>query len=956
MSEPTFANNLSICRYKSCFSVFTTVILTCFIILTLPGDCIARILHVPDNFESIQIAIDDCQDRDTVIVSPGTYFENLTLSDNSITLASLFLITGDRVLIDSTIIDGGENGQSVVNIRDSQGRESLVSGLTITNGFSDYGGGIYIRHSAPRLEDLIIRNNTAQRNGGGVYNTEESETRLSNITFENNTANNGGGAVSIYQLSNIYINNCVIRSNHAELFGGGVQCSNATALIENVRIESNTSGQYGGAIHVFGLASVRLNGAELIGNQAILGGAIGVWNESLVSATFVLFAENTATFGGAVWIELGSFVANNSTFSGNQCEESGVIVLSGVSQVLFDTSILWNNTQPVVATIAAEGSLVDVNYSDIEGGRESFSFEGGDFQWGDGNITVDPMFTRIGDIENHLHEDSPCIDVGNPDAVQEEDGSRADMGAFPFFRGGALAGIVFSDDDELNEDARVTVSNGVFAMTDHDGSFRINNVRAADFSVTVSASGYADAIVPDLHVDQDEVLEIEILLNPLVFTPLLDRDVLEVDEDDSRVFRFIAGRNGNGVLEWNLSHRLGGEAGVDNWERSRIFPVGQQAQNSIIEAVAFVNDMFYVSANDPDGLDRIKVFNQEGEFVSEFDQVGNADAGITDFAWDGEVLWGSGERRIFGFSADGELIRSFDGPFEINHAIAWDSDRGAFWVGMNREDFIQVDSEGEIIGDLHNPGFEVTGLSYWDEAPDEYKLYITHHTGENRMVHKMNPVSGDTVIVCSIATPLGGECGGSFISPDFYQLSTVFMNVFHSTGEENGDRIDIFLMDAYLEWITYNPIEGILNPNTWLQVNIVLNPGPMEIGEYEAELIVNHNGADSPAVIPIACSVTNPQSAKYEAEATPETFGLSSPYPNPFNSHSIIKYSIEEPAFADIVVFNMEGRVVETQISKWHNTGSYELTFNAGGLSSGMYFVQLSTKDKIDTKKLIFLR
>lgn len=957
MSEPTFANNLSICRYRTYFKVFTAVILTCISILTPQRDCTARILHVPDNFESIQIAIDSCQERDTVIVSPGNYFENLIISDNSITLASLFLITGDREFIDSTIIDGGENGQSVLNIRNSQGRESLISGLTITNGISDYGGGIYIRHSAPRLENLIISNNVAQRNGGGIYNTEESETRLLNVTFENNTANNGGGGVSIYNLSDISMTNCVIRSNHAELYGGGVQCSNAIALLEDVRIENNTSGQYGGGVHVFGLASLRINGAEITGNQAILGGAIGVWNQSLVSATFVLFADNTATFGGAVWVELGSFVATKSTFSDNQCEDSGIIALSGVSQVIFDTSILWNNSQPVVATIAAGGSLVDVNYSDIEGGRNSFSLDGGDFNWGDGNITDDPMFTRIGDIDYHLHEDSPCINVGSPDAAQDEDGSRADMGAFPFFQGGAIEGNVFSVfDNNPIQNAQVSASNGVTAITDENGFWIIDNVRAANFSLTASASGYTDSTEFNLQVEHDGVLQIDFNLRKLEFIPLFERDVLEVDEDDSRIFRFFAGRNCNGVLEWNMNHRLGGEAGVDIWDRSRIFPVGQQARNSAIKAVAFVNDMFFVSAHDSNGFGRIKVFNQGGEFVSEFDQEGNADSGITDFAWDGEVLWGSGERRVFGYSTDGEFVLSFDGPFEINHAIAWDSDRGAFWVGLNSEDFVLVNSEGEVISDLHNPGFEVTGLSFWNEAPDDFKLFITHQDGENRSVHKMNPATGDTIFVSSIANPEGGECGGSFISPDFYPLSTVFMNVFHSTGEENGDRIDIFLMDAYLDWITYNPIEGRLNPNAWLQVNLVLNAGNMEIGAYEAEVIVNHNGANSPAVIPIVCSVTNPLSAKYEAETIPETFGLSSPYPNPFNSRTTIKYFIDEPAFAKIVVFNLEGRTVENQISKWHSAGSYELTFNANGLSSGMYFVQLSTKDKIDTKKLIFLR
>ena len=346
MSELSLTYHLRDCHTKTSLSVLMTVLLTCFFSLLIPGDSFARILRVPENFETIQSAIDTGGGRDTIVVSPGTYFENLRISDTPLTLASLFLLTGNEEYIDSTIIDGDENGLSVISIRDSEDRDCRICGFTITNGHSDYGGGIYVRSSAPQLENLIIRNNTAQRNGAGIYNTGESQTSISDITLENNTANNGGGGVSVYQLSAVSISNCQIRSNHAESYGGGIQCSNALANVENVIIEDNTSGQYGGGIHVFGLASVRLTGGIIKGNQAILGGGIGIWNESLVTATYVLFAENSATFGGAVWVELGSMMASNSTFSNNSGEDSGVITISGPSQVLFDSSILWNKSQP----------------------------------------------------------------------------------------------------------------------------------------------------------------------------------------------------------------------------------------------------------------------------------------------------------------------------------------------------------------------------------------------------------------------------------------------------------------------------------------------------------------------------------------------------------------------------------------------------------------------------------
>lgn len=957
MPELTPAYKTTVCRDRAFSCAFMAVILTCLLILLIHGNSLARVLHVPDNFESIQTAIDSCTGGDTIIVSPGTYLENVSFSDKSVTVASLFLVTGNAVYIDSTIIDGDENGQSVISIRDSQGQESRINGFTITDGLSDYGGGIYIRDSSPRLENLIIKNNTAQRNGGGIYNTRGAETNLFNVIIEYNTAHNGGGGISVYQLSNVSMRNCRVASNSADVYGGGIQCSNANANLENVVVKDNNSGQYGGGIHSFGLASVQFNGGMLTGNSALIGGAMGIWNESIISANYVLISGNSATSGGAIWIEFGSLISNNSTISDNAFENDGVVSISGASQVLFANSILWNNQQPVVMTQAADDAIVEVTFCDVEDGQNSFVFDGGEFHWAEGNIIADPQFIEIGDVNYHLHENSPCIDSGNPEAPPDADGSRPDIGAFPFFRGGTLEGYVFSSvDDHPLDNARVTTSNGIFAETDHEGFWRIPNARAANFSLTASASGFTDSTEFDIQLGQDDVMQVEFSLRLLEFTPLFDRDILEVSQGSSRAFPFNIGRNGTGVLEWNLDHRLGGEANVDKWKRSRLFPVGQQIEDYRIEAVAFVTNQFYVSAINPNGADWIKVFNYDGEFVTEFRQEGDADAGITDLTWDGELIWGSGERRVFGYSPDGELVRSFDGPYDPNRAITWDSGHGTFWTGSNNEDFAQVDPEGDVVSNLNNPGFEVTGLSYWQEDPDGYNLYISHQAGESISVHKMNIANGDTIFVSSITNPEGGISSGSFISSDFYQLTTVFLTAFHSTGEADGDRIDVFLMDANLDWISYNPNMGLLNPNRMLQVNLVINSRGFDLTDYEAELVFNHNGAISPVVIPINVTVTNPLSEDIQIIAVPEIFGLSAPYPNPFNSQTTLKYFIEAPGIANIVIFDVDGRVIETLKNEWHKPGSYEILFNAGCLSSGVYFAKLTAGGSVNTRKLIYIR
>ncbi len=88
----------------------------------------------------------------------------------------------------------------------------------------------------------------------------------------------------------------------------------------------------------------------------------------------------------------------------------------------------------------------------------------------------------------------------------------------------------------------------------------------------------------------------------------------------------------------------------------------------------------------------------------------------------------------------------------------------------------------------------------------------------------------------------------------------------------------------------------------------------------------------------------------------PSEYSLEQNYPNPFNPSTTIKYSIPAEGYVSLKVFNSIGEVVETLVSQNQNAGSYQITFDASKLSSGIYLYQISSGNFVETKKLVLMK
>ncbi|MFZ4590994.1 MAG: YCF48-related protein [Ignavibacteria bacterium] len=89
---------------------------------------------------------------------------------------------------------------------------------------------------------------------------------------------------------------------------------------------------------------------------------------------------------------------------------------------------------------------------------------------------------------------------------------------------------------------------------------------------------------------------------------------------------------------------------------------------------------------------------------------------------------------------------------------------------------------------------------------------------------------------------------------------------------------------------------------------------------------------------------------------TPSKYSLSQNYPNPFNPTTNIKFSIVNSGDVKLVVYDIQGREVQTLVNESLKPGTYEAAFDGSALNSGVYFYKLITSTFSETKKMLLLK
>ncbi|MBN1507431.1 MAG: S8 family serine peptidase [Sedimentisphaerales bacterium] len=420
--------------------------------------------RVPSVYPTIQAAIDDAWNGDTVWVADGTYSGegniDIDLHGKAITVRSE---NGPQ----SCIIDCRGEGRAFL-IHGGESKDAVLDGLTITNGGGvEYGGAIRCIASHPTIRNCMILRNSAAQSGGGLGNCYGSSPTVVNCTFQDNTCSMSrlvgwGGALANRRDSSPTIQDCTFLANSASSAGAVGNVDDSRPRIIRCTFRDNVAGRFGGAIGNWDRSHPIFTGCRFFANVARDSGA-GMCNRdtSDVTAANCIFSGNHADHdGGAMRVVGATVTLTNCTISGNDAGQrfGGVVSTAGGVLHLAD-SILWANSDKrngpgtEAAQLAAEGGAVWMDYCCVQALSGVLG--------GIGNIAADPLFVDPAADDYHLRsqgwrwdagsrqwvydgQTSPCVDAGNPGRALGEEpvtsaedpnhpvgaNARIDMGAY----------------------------------------------------------------------------------------------------------------------------------------------------------------------------------------------------------------------------------------------------------------------------------------------------------------------------------------------------------------------------------------------------------------------------------------------------------------------------------------------------------------------------------------------
>ncbi len=365
---------------------------------------------------TIQEAIDRALAADTVLVHPGTYYENMLTMSKDLVIRSA---EGPEV----TILDGSRKPETILMMTEGVTPATVIQGLTFTNGHETRefrGGGMTCLSAFPTVRGNHFRRNSAPTGGGILFhmNGKAFQARVEGNLIENNEASNNAGGMGIINTLRVHVTLAVIEGNEfrnnrvVNGDGGGlwVLMNDASIAVTGNAFIENETGDHGGGIYIGGY----YDRFQIVGNL-IVG-----------NAAFGLGTGDTGS-GGGVWLSLINGAFRHNTLVGNRGEgespcSGGGVLLEGIGDGLDVSDNIIVRSEGCAITLFRKHHSARLGrniFWDNDGTSSAKNYTGGGDSrpieeplpagWEDELLFVDPQFCNESNGDYRVAATSPAV-------------------------------------------------------------------------------------------------------------------------------------------------------------------------------------------------------------------------------------------------------------------------------------------------------------------------------------------------------------------------------------------------------------------------------------------------------------------------------------------------------------------------------------------------------------------
>jgi len=369
----------------------------------------SNILHVPQQYGTIQAAINAACEYDTIVVADGHYYERINLLQKALNIASEILIDGDTAHIAATIIDADT---SVIGVSDTgcviyawdifgNGQPAEIRGFTLTNGIAGAGGCVMAWRDSIAFSDCIIADNSGAAmlghgthiyfNSCSISGCPEGVDWLHDDAVSPNCSFTSCSidAIPITVSGSIYLTEC--EASQSDFASSSINSNGPSMILDGCRLQDCT---------IFksqdGFTDIRNTMAYGLQMQTI--GEIITIQSSVITGSLLIGAGSGSHLHIDSSTVVGEIEVDPAYGSGIRCWFVNSILMSE-NPILLDCSEISSIEASCCDIFSEAGiwldcdSTVAIDTSNV--------------------ISVDPMFCDTAALDFHLSAASPCAPANN---------------------------------------------------------------------------------------------------------------------------------------------------------------------------------------------------------------------------------------------------------------------------------------------------------------------------------------------------------------------------------------------------------------------------------------------------------------------------------------------------------------------------------------------------------------